>query len=106
MGIIHLRATLQTSQWASNVGVQRLKDTKHGGNVGIFQVSVLVQATLALYGGYLLPYYLHEETGWSLSVDDLRSQTKKVCKDCLSLILHISMLSEGLCEAYAQHHQG
>ena len=37
-----------------------------------------VQATLALYGGYLLPYYLHEETGWSLSVDDLKSQTQKV----------------------------
>ena len=36
------------------------------------------QATLALYGGYLLPYYLHEETGWSLSVDDLKSQTQKV----------------------------
>ncbi len=39
---------------------------------------VVLQATLALYGGYLLPYYLHEETGWSLSVDDLKSQTKKV----------------------------
>lgn len=39
---------------------------------------LVVQATLALYGGHLLPYYLHEETGWSLSVDDLKSQTYKV----------------------------
>ncbi|CAK0772104.1 hypothetical protein CVIRNUC_003929 [Coccomyxa viridis] len=37
----------------------------------------LYSATLALYGGHLLPYYLHEETGWSLSVDDLKSQTYK-----------------------------
>ena len=37
-----------------------------------------VQATLTLYGGELLPYYLHEETGWSLDVDELRAQTYKV----------------------------
>ena len=41
-------------------------------------VKLYAQATLALYGGHLLPYYLHEETGWSLSVDDLKSQTYKV----------------------------
>ena len=40
--------------------------------------SLFAQATLALYGGHLLPYYLHEETGWSLSVDELKSQTYKV----------------------------
>lgn len=40
--------------------------------------SLSAQATLALYGGHLLPYYLHEETGWSLSVDELKSQTYKV----------------------------
>jgi aspartate/methionine/tyrosine aminotransferase len=36
------------------------------------------QATMTLYGGELLPYYLAEETGWSLDVDELRRQTYKV----------------------------
>ena len=45
------------------------------------EVKLNAQATLALYGGHLLPYYLHEETGWSLSVDDLKSQTYKVRAD-------------------------
>ena len=45
------------------------------------EVKLHAQATLALYGGHLLPYYLHEETGWSLSVDDLKSQTYKVRAD-------------------------
>ena len=55
---------------------------------------MLVQATLALYGGHLLPYYLHEETGWSLSIDDLRSQTRKVHQEYQSLIPPISVSSE------------
>lgn len=37
-----------------------------------------MQATLTMYGGMLLPYYLHEETGWSLDINELRSQTYKV----------------------------
>ena len=36
------------------------------------------QATMTLYGGELLPYYLAEETGWSLDVEELRRQTYKV----------------------------
>ena len=39
-----------------------------------------MQATLTMYGGMLLPYYLHEETGWSLDINELRSQTYKVPK--------------------------
>ncbi len=31
-----------------------------------------------MYGGVLLPYYLHEETGWSLDINELREQTYKV----------------------------
>ncbi|CAL8462271.1 g1802 [Coccomyxa elongata] len=37
----------------------------------------LYSATLTLYGGELLPYYLHEETGWSLDINELREQTYK-----------------------------
>ena len=37
----------------------------------------LYSATLALYGGTLLPYYLQEEKGWALDVDELKSQTDK-----------------------------
>ncbi|KAK9906640.1 hypothetical protein WJX75_005366 [Coccomyxa subellipsoidea] len=37
----------------------------------------LYSATLTMYGGMLLPYYLHEETGWSLDINELRSQTYK-----------------------------
>lgn len=39
-----------------------------------------MQATLTLYGGELLPYYLHEETGWSLDINELREQTYKVTR--------------------------
>ena len=49
-----------------------------GSTLKLNDVKLYAQATLALYGGHLLPYYLHEETGWSLSVDDLKSQTYKV----------------------------
>ena len=52
-----------------------------------------MQATLALYGGHLLPYYLHEETGWSLSVDDLKSQTQKVQMAELSMLIDLLPLS-------------
>ncbi|KAG1230256.1 hypothetical protein G6F68_019307 [Rhizopus microsporus] len=45
----------------------------------------LYSASLALYGATPVPYYLDEETGWSLSVDQLtevittaRSQGTKV----------------------------
>ena len=37
----------------------------------------LYSATLALYGGTLLPYYLQEEKGWALDVAELKSQTDK-----------------------------
>lgn len=58
-----------------------------GSSGGVWRLKLTqpVQATLALYGGYLLPYYLHEETGWSLSIDDLRSQTQKVYTNGLFL---------------------
>jgi len=35
----------------------------------------LYSATLALYGGTLLPYYLQEEKGWALDVADLKRAT-------------------------------
>ena len=51
-----------------------------------------MQATLTLYGGELLPYYLHEETGWSLDINELREQTYKVTRItsalCLIMWLH------------------
>ena len=34
----------------------------------------LYSAQLTLDGGELLPYYLDEDQGWSLNVDDLRKQ--------------------------------
>jgi len=37
----------------------------------------LYSATLALYGGTLLPYYLQEEKGWALDVAELKSQCDK-----------------------------
>lgn len=37
----------------------------------------LYSATLALYGGTLLPYYLQEEKGWALDVSELKTQTDK-----------------------------
>lgn len=37
----------------------------------------LYSATLALYGGALVPYYLQEEKGWALDVAELKSQTDK-----------------------------
>ena len=41
----------------------------------------------------MLPYYLHEETGWSLSVDDLKSQTQKVQRGGLSVSLSDILLT-------------
>ena len=38
----------------------------------------LYSATIALYGGYLLPYYLDEDHAWELDVQQLRDQLKKV----------------------------
>ena len=37
---------------------------------------------MTLYGGELIPYYLHEEHGWSLDIDELKSQTYKVRPFC------------------------
>jgi alanine transaminase len=37
----------------------------------------LYSATLALYGGTLLPYYLQEDKEWGLDVAELKSQTDK-----------------------------
>ena len=37
----------------------------------------LYSATIALYGGTLLPYYLQEEKQWTLDVKELKSQTDK-----------------------------
>lgn len=49
-----------------------------------------MQATLTLYGGELLPYYLHEETGWSLDINELREQTYKVTRATSPLYLIIA----------------
>jgi alanine transaminase len=38
----------------------------------------LYSATLCLYGGTLLPYYLNEEAGWGLDIEDLQRQTENV----------------------------
>ena len=49
--------------------------------VQLWQCSVCVcthQATMTLYGGELIPYYLNEEQGWGLDIEDLRKQTYKV----------------------------
>ena len=37
----------------------------------------LYSATLALYGGTLLPYYLQEDKGWALDVGELKTATDK-----------------------------
>jgi alanine transaminase len=39
----------------------------------------LYSATLCLYGGTLLPYYLDEDAGWGLNLDELKRQTAHVC---------------------------
>jgi len=36
----------------------------------------LYSAALTLYGGTLVPYYMDEETGWSLNLDHLKKQTE------------------------------
>ena len=37
----------------------------------------LYSATLALYGGTLLPYYLQEEKGWALDVEALKQTVRR-----------------------------
>ena len=45
----------------------------------------LYSATLALNGGTLLPYYLDEDAGWLLSIDELKKQTEQVWSLCFLL---------------------
>ena len=47
----------------------------------------LYSATLALNGGTLLPYYLDEDKGWQLSIDELRNQVSQVRLIALSLAI-------------------
>jgi glutamate--glyoxylate aminotransferase len=68
------------SNGASEVARMMLYALIRGGNDGIM-VPIpqypLYSASIALYGGQLVPYYLSEDEGWALDIAQLRSSLKE-----------------------------
>ena len=66
---------------ATCVGTHGVCPPVHGQDqqqCGSWGLCTCMQATMTLYGGELIPYYLNEEHGWGLDIEELRKQTYKV----------------------------